>query len=338
MKDVVREQVSVRGPLLVEVGEDDVRWLAPAPADASIHQTELYDEQRGTLVRLVPVELPASALSDTSHGLLGQAGKPDIHKAHPLAPQFWCWEHFAAWLQAPTPGEIDPTAYGIRGLATSARMHVRITAETQTAREGFLYQTRGLEFTTRDRSRRRLALAAHVEIAANEHTLFAHFAGGIAPLGGERRLMRWEQRDTTLPAAPKGLFGQIGNDRACRIMLMTPGYFRAGFQPDSSALAPGLHLTLVAAAVSRVQIVSGWDMLYQHENGALGAPKPTRRLSPAGAVYFVRFDDNDATRAIERWARELWMTCISEDAQSKRDGFGLVALGTWDGKISQIGA
>lgn len=337
LKNAVLTRVHVRGPLLVELGDQgETYWFAPAPADASIHQTELYHEKCGTLVRFIPAKL-AGAYADTAESLLVQAGKPDIHKAHPLAPQFWRWEHFEQWLTGEQAQAKDIMNQGVRALEHSARMHVKITPETQTAEEGFLFQTRGLEFATKDR--RRLALAAAVEVKPNEPALFTSFSGGIAPLGGERRLMRWEQCTTrTLPTAPAGLCKQIGTQHACRIILLTPAHFAAGFKPDISTLAPGLHPELMAAAVPRAQVVSGWDMLHENDNGTIGAPKPTRRLAPAGAVYFIRFADTDDAQAIEAWAANLWMTCISEDSRSKRDGFGLVALGLWNGQQQQIGA
>ena len=73
-------------------------------------------------------------------------------------------------------------------------------------------------------------------------------------------------------------------------------------------------------------------------NAGQGAPKPTRRLTPAGSVYFIRFAESDDAQAIEAWARNLWMRCISEDQQSVRDGFGLAVLGVWNNETKQIGA
>jgi CRISPR-associated protein Cmr3 len=131
---------------------------------------------------------------------------------------------------------------------------------------------------------------------------------------------------------------EIGKQRACRIVLLTPAYFNAGYKPTPASLVFDLHPELVAAAVPHAQVVSGWDMLRDNGTGTVGAPKPTRRLAPAGAVYFVRFDDKDDPQAIEEWARALWMRCISDDEQSRNDGFGLVALGVWNKETKQIGA
>lgn len=339
LADTVRQHVQIRGPFLVELGEtgDICHWFVPFPADAAIHELEQPEASHGDLISLVPLAVPNNAVTNLPADLLpvGQGGKPNARKQHPNAPYFWCWDAFEKWLCEPQSKPIDLATIGLRQLVTNNRMHVSIVPETQTVREGFLYQTRGLEFT--GKQRQRLALAAYVTVTANDAELFAHFRGGMAPLGGERRLMRWAQSAQHLRAAPDGMFAQIGLQRACRIILLTPAHFN-GFKPDLAPHAPGLKPQLVAAAVPRAQVVSGWDMVYQQRNGERGAPKPTRRLAPAGSVYFVRFDPHDEQQAIEQWARNLWMTCISDDDQSRRDGFGLVALGVWDGQVQQMGA
>src|SRR5689334_15770755 len=59
LKSDVLTRVRLRGPLLVELDEQQQpTWFAPAPADASIHQTTPYEESAGALVRFVPAGLP----------------------------------------------------------------------------------------------------------------------------------------------------------------------------------------------------------------------------------------------------------------------------------------
>lgn len=339
LKDDVLKRVKLRGPLLVEIDEQQkAKWFAPVPADASIHQTQPYDEQAGTLVRFIPATLPAGAIVDRNDSLLTQDGTDDKNKAHPLTPQFWMWDDFERWLVGAKPDVSILMNNGIRSLETNTRMHVKIKSTTQTAEEGFLFQTRGLEFTTRNR--KRLMLAGDVEVANGDgkEPLFAHFSHGLAPLGGERRLMHWiEQESWQLPEAPGTLFEQIGKDRGCRIILLTPAFFTEGYRPSLLPSNASLHPKLVASAVSRAQVASGWDMLCTNENGTIGAPKPTRRLAPAGSVYFVKFDDADDAQEIQQWAHDLWMTCISEDEQSQRDGFGLIVFGVWNQAMTPIG-
>jgi len=112
-----------------------------------------------------------------------------------------------------------------------------------------------------------------------------------------------------------------------RIYLATPAWFRAGHLPDPEVLLRGVGGDVVATVSDRPEVVSGWD---QRRN----EPKPTRRLLPAGAVLFVRLGGNEAAR--RAWAERIWLSCISDDEQSRRDGFGLALLGTWDGQCHEI--
>jgi CRISPR-associated protein Cmr3 len=69
-------------------------------------------------------------------------------------------------------------------------------------------------------------------------------------------------------------------------------------------------------------------------------PKPTRRLAPAGSVFFVQLPGTDRAddAAIEAWIDAIWMQNISDDhpgdpERDRRDGFGLAVLGAWDGEL-----
>src|SRR5262249_38311637 len=150
------------------------------------------------------------------------------------APRFWLWKHFEDWLLNPRDDEVLPSDLGLRGLETNTRMHVSIRPQSQTAEEGLLFQTRGLEFTRRDRTLekdggfhvQRLALAAQCHCPS-----FEPFTGGFAPLGGERRLMRWYSSDQAWPPLPQELGRRIATARACRVVLLTPAIFQAGYRP-----------------------------------------------------------------------------------------------------------
>jgi CRISPR-associated protein Cmr3 len=85
---------------------------------------------------------------------------------------------------------------------------------------------------------------------------------------------------------------------------------------------------LEAIAVQRPQVVSGWDL-------ALKKPKPTRRLAPAGTVFFLSLEGTD--EAIKSWISNIWMQCISDEEQASNDGFGLAVIGTWSGKPENMG-
>ncbi|PDW04678.1 type III-B CRISPR module-associated protein Cmr3 [Candidatus Viridilinea mediisalina] len=317
------KQLAVRGPLLVELDEnEDVAWYAPAPSDALMLASEKQDDTLA-IRRLVPLALPTGATTDleASYSLVGRRQREKA-KVSGQAPQFWHWNRFEQWLVAPQDDDaLRASDLGLAGLLRDSRMHVQINAQRQTAKQGALFQTVGLSFTTRDR--RRLALL--VEVAQP----FPHFAGGMDSLAGERRLVTWRQSAVQLPTCPAELREAIIRDGACRVVLLTPAIFRAGFRPER-LLRPayGVAPRLVAAAVARTQVVSGWDLQVQK-------PKPTRRMAPAGSVYFLMLEGSPSARAA--WLDAHWMAVVSDDEQDARDGFGLMALGVWDGALQAMG-
>jgi len=93
-------------------------------------------------------------------------------------------------------------------------------------------------------------------------------------------------------------------------------------------LEKDFNIKIIAAALSRYQTISGWD--YEK-----GTPKPTRRLVPAGSVYFLNLE---GVADIEAFVNAVWLQAISDDDQSRLDGFGLALLGAWDGVMRNMEA
>jgi CRISPR-associated protein Cmr3 len=110
----------------------------------------------------------------------------------------------------------------------------------------------------------------------------------------------------------------IVENEACRVVLLTPAYFEQGWKP--SWIIQNGNIELKAAAIGRAQVISGWDF-------EKGKPKHTRRLVPAGSVFFFKLNGNETE--IRNWIDRTWMHCISDGEQSRKDGFGLAVLGTW---------
>ncbi|MGB9631795.1 MAG: type III-B CRISPR module-associated Cmr3 family protein [Chloroflexaceae bacterium] len=328
------KQLLLRGPILAELEDetDAVRqFLFPAPADAIVFEpagsSGEVDPVR--ILRLAPRELPTKVVTNMPDGLqpvMPARRVPD--KVSSRAPRFWHQSAFEHWLLNPQE-DLSTTLdeLGITGLDQDARMHVSVRPETQTAREGALFQTRGLEFTWRDRKAqqreeafvtRRLGLAATFEDETGAYTS-PHFSGGFAPLGGERRLMRRKTVDMTLPAPPDGLIDRVITEQRARVILITPAVFREGYRPPLAWKRGGVTAEIKAAAVPRAQVISGWDL-------HLGKPRQTRRLAPAGSVYFIEWPAGVDVRA---WIDATWMQNISDNEQDRRDGFGLAVLGVW---------
>lgn len=322
---------SVRGPLLVELDAEGkiAHWMFAAPADALWFENEAKDDKHAILKRLVPLRLREGEKINLADDLnpVGMT-MPDPKKPFGHAPRYWRWDKFSQWLQNPSVlTKEDKQAvedFGHNGPMAEERTHVSIAPDTQTAADGALYQTRGLEFTrTINGERQRLALAVTTDADLPDASL--------SPLGGERRLVTWRgRRESTegLPDRPADLLAEIQSKAACRVVLLTPAHFNAGYRPDW-LLQPRYGVTpkLKAAAVHRAQVVSGWDF---EKRG----PKPTRRLAPAGSVYFLKL--NGTPEAIGDWVKEMWMNCISDEEQDRKDGFGLIALGAWSGQCEDM--
>lgn len=345
-------KIQVSGSLLVELDEQSEiqDWLMPAPADALLLEHE-NDRRKARVKRLVPLNV-GSGLTNLDQGPhqsdnLTSVGPVEIDPNKPFdrSPRFWRWHNFKKWLLEPDslPLAVNPKYLGHNGATTESRTHVAVNPNTWTAREGQLFQTRGLEFTRGDENKlgdsRRLAMA----VCVSDEALALRIDEGLAPLGGERRTVAWRASARNLPSeCLSEIKVQVAKDKACRVLLLTPAFFRLGSHPtwllsEQYSVKPDL----VGIANERAQVVSGWD--FEHhaiKNGrkVRGQPKPTRRLMPAGSVLFLRFVKGGAPE-IQAWIERLWMNCVSDAAaegdpdQIRHDGFGLAAIGVWDGQL-----
>lgn len=331
----------MRGPLLVEL--DDVGKIKecylPAPADALIYSDS--DSQTIRRVWLAPQEDLNSSISNQPHDLCYIGPKERVKgKAYSDAPSFWHKSEFCKWLEKPEDAPItdELKKSGVKALHRDVRMHVSINKDTQTGEDGLLYLTSGLEFVRVEKQEddeyrktfHRLALA--VDFKRN----IEHFKDGLAPLGGERRLMHWRTDtgtfDDLLSAKRSEIIGQICKDKHCRVILLTPAYFQTGYRPNLEWEFEGVKASLKGVVNPRYQTVSGWDF-------ANNRPKASTRLAPAGSIYYVEFAEGTDIAA---WCEAVWLQNVSdlipeEEAKDKkvcpdqwrRDGFGLAVLGLW---------
>lgn len=326
----LREKVHVRGPLLAELDPEGGvhQWLAPAPRDAVI----LSVEDRPALKRLIPRPLAPGEAMDSlpEKGLipLGFEGNESYGKPPAGVPAFWAWSELETWLERPRdrPG-VDLPSLGIDRLPVETRSHLAIQPGERVGLDGMLFQTAGLRFLQEGASRlepRRLALSLETEkanVAGRDLVLERQ----IAPLGGERRLARWSPASKEWPSMPESIQKEIVATRRARLLLLTPALFESGTLPAWSGaawpLGGAVTATVLAAAVPRHEVVSGWDL-------ATGRAKKTRRLAPAGSVYFVELQGSETD--LQDWCENTWLACLSDGEQDRRDGFGLAVLGTWE--------
>ncbi|OIN93372.1 MAG: type III-B CRISPR module-associated protein Cmr3 [Anaerolineae bacterium CG03_land_8_20_14_0_80_58_20] len=324
--DVERlKKIEVRGPLLAELDTDGQvkTWYFPAPADALLVQKDKTVKRYS----LFPLKMPDGAACDLQG--LSPVGPGKNVKDKPLAhpPRYWKWETMQAWLKNPADmDEVTPDNLGIQGPARETRTHVSMDPASQTALPGALFQTSGMEFVELKRDKDKtpeLSKICHLALALETE---AALAEGVDTLAGERRVVRWQKTGQKFPDCPPEIAGKIAEQKHCRLILATPAHFENGYLPNWLA---SKGVKVMGIALPRYQTVSGWD--YDKRS-----PKPTRRLAPAGSVYFLEFG---AQANIEKFVKDTWLQPISDEKDEKQcrnDGFGLALLGAWDGSLREM--
>lgn len=152
---------------------------------------------------------------------------------------------------------------------------------------------------------------------------------GLVRLGGDGRgasLAPWDSSGTDQPwmHRPK--------TKGFRLILATPGLFPGGWLPprveqrgtEYVLRVDGLAARLVAAAISRADVISGWDL-------AKRSPKPAVRVVPAGSVYWFEIQDGAPAVLDKLLADGLWPESLDPAMRIRRsEGFNNVWLGDWD--------
>jgi CRISPR-associated protein Cmr3 len=295
-------------------------WWLPRPLDALIMEPHPGEPR---IRRLLPLSLPEGCAwgPEFEHAVgmtVYDPRKPAKSSAH------WNWKGgLLPWLRGQIP---DEDSFQTEGPADEPRTHVAI-GPADTALDGALFGVTGRRFAIASKTAElhpwgapaqvytRLALAFRTDAELPEDI--------VRPLGGERRLAFWRRVDAPWPEMPPEVLASV-EDGFVRLYLATSAWFRSGHQPDPAALFGELGGEVVAGASGRPEVVSGWDMAARPQR-----PKPTRRLVPAGSVFFLKLAGDPASR--RAWAERTWLAPVSDDDQARRDGFGLALLGTWDG-------
>jgi CRISPR-associated protein Cmr3 len=343
------KQLEVCGPLLIELDDKGklADWLLPAPADALWCNLDDGNggvrKDRAEMIPLAPLTLPPEAFTNLPDDDLCPVGTwQPLGKPFDKPPRYWVGAKFKDWLtNAQGSADAILAEYGHDGPPKDTRTHVAIEPGSQTASDGALYQTRGLEFTHQAEAPKvggkRLALA--VWTAADK------LKEALVPFGGERRLSYWHKSDKQIEAEfadckevviEKIKQSKDGNHYFCRLVLLTPAHFTTGYCPDwLRTMQSGVAVELQGVAINRTQVVSGWDFdRTKSKDHPHGQPKATRRLAPAGSAYFLQLTGDE--NLIKAWCENVWLKCVSDDPQDNRDGFGLAVLGAWSGKCEAM--
>lgn len=156
---------------------------------------------------------------------------------------------------------------------------------------------------------------------------------GLLRLGGDGKGARY--RDLPFDAPGPALPPQGGR---FRLILTTLALFAGGWLPngvvaedagdDAPTLrlrSPGFSARLACAAISRHEVVSGWDL-------AQWRPKTAQRAAPAGSVYGFDEFDGDAGK-LANWVacglRAKYENTTPAQQQRRAEGFNTALLGAW---------
>ena len=318
----------VCGPILLDLTDDSdalngETWLLPVPRDAEFTQVGARSEAR---------RMPLTDPGGTTDLDLLLFTTDTLEKVRET-PRAWNWTQWSEWLAGATGVTLRP-AGEVPALLTEERTHVSIDASSGTAADRLLFQTSALNFTWaparpgpgvagNEAPPPDLSAAPWKQLGLLLWTdLDLPVLPGLTRMGGEGRLVTVTESGAARPACPEAVLEQVARTGGVRVYLLTPAVFAGGWLPGSLLEdTPELRVTLRAAATDRPLVLSGWDY-------ARGGAKPTRRLVPAGSVYYLQLDGDEAAR--RAWVESHWFVSVSDDPQDQRDGFGLAVLGAWD--------
>lgn len=319
----------------------DFTVLVPKPSNAMYlkEQAHVKDAEsipaRTILVRLAPAATKAGDSecgTDLPDGLQPVQMIKDLKGKPQKGANYWCLDDFMAWQSGKDLAFETIAKNGLESIPIDVRTHVAINDISLSAEDGQLFQTAGLDMNAK----------TQLHHAGWDETQLGFLTGiteslctsdslkqpdTLVRFGGEGRLSKMitvTNEAATILAPPIQLNKHIKDAGGICVTLLTPAIFAAGYLPawlDENTLEgifphSTTRVRLKAAAVDRWQPVSGWDL--QHYK-----PKAMRKATPAGSVYW--FELLDESCDIE----DAWLMTLSDDAQDKRDGFGIATIHPW---------
>jgi len=288
---------SVRAFHLARRQGDGYEALYAPPADLLISKTDGKDIE---VHRLIPHPLGQgieSSMPTDKLPILAQTGrgKPDS-----------CWwlteAAYADYLagKTPKPGQMVKTD---QLWSLDERVGIGLEAERRRARDGQLFTVQ--------------AVAFHEGIGFLAATDGDGLAGEtLLRFGGDGRAARCQPvRGYRPPAANLQAILDAGR---CRIVLAGPGLFPDGWRlpgmaEDGEFELAGVKGRVVAAAVDRPEVISGWDL-------ARRQPKTAQRTAPTGSVYWIEGLQASPEALGKLAKRGLWPE-EGYDAQRRAEGF-----------------
>jgi len=331
-------RLDISGALPLDVAHE--RLYLPAPLDCLSFGSS--NDTTRQVHALRPKALDAGEGCDLPEGLTPLFPCPSqnekIKSAHPIA--WWPLNKMANWLSKALPDSTLDTDFSqcLPAFPIEERTHVKLDAQTLASERGLLFSTRGIDLQQK-KTAEPFALALRLTGPTNEfNALIKALHDQFIPLGGERRLVQAAaSSDIERWQCPQSVQDALQTyPKFIRMVLATPAIFKTGWRPDwldrnNCGVVPGtnVQVKLIAAAIPRFQPISGWSY---GKNGP--QPKATRKMVPAGSVYFFELNDpSNAPELAQRWLRPVCGRSVLKPGRGLgADGFGLALWGIfcWD--------
>jgi len=294
---------------------DPVEALWPLPADL-VPEPRRDRKNIGAVHRLEPAPLPPGV--ETS---LELAQAPLLRATRPFKPAAGWWL-CAAGLEQYLRGGVPDTAQHVperRLWRLDRRLGIALAPDTATAAESRIYTAETVAMSHDGEAE--VGFLAGVEGATG-----CLPARGLLRLGGDGRAAALCPCEPVLPQTD---LEAVARDGRLRLVLATPGLFADGWrlpglaEDGSTWRGPdGMRARLVAAAVPRPRVISGWDL-------ARWRPKPALRAAPSGSVYWLDRLEGDAAALDKLAAEGLWAISDYPDRQRRAEGFNHVLIAAW---------
>lgn len=308
---------------------DVVAPVLPVPADVvplPKNETKAASAVRNAdcEVRMLrPVPLPKGVVGNLERPLQQIAALRSDLRAKPLTGYWLSADGLERYLLGEPPQPAHLLAAGAL-YRLDSRLGIALDTSTRTVQMSQLYTSEAVAMATAlpGRGSGRVGFLAGIDDGGE-----AVPKGGLVRLGGDGRAARVSLAN---PELPEPQWDAIAKDRTFRLVLLSPGLFPGGWRPpgmDSDGIwrGPlGCQARLVAAAVPRAQVVSGWDL-------AGWRPKAALRAVAAGSVYWFDAFSGDL-EGLRKVADEgFWALDGFEfpDRQRRAEGFNRVLVANW---------
>ncbi|MDD2845469.1 MAG: type III-B CRISPR module-associated protein Cmr3 [Rhodoferax sp.] len=281
--------------------DGSVELLMPLPADLVVTNKEgARAPEVGTVQPLRPATLHPALASSSPLPLLPVLAQGN-DRSKPASGWWLTGNGWRSYLHG-QPVTATDLVHTSQLWGFDERVGVGLDENTRSAANGKLFTTRAIA----------LKEGVGFAVAASGNELPEH---GTLRLGGDGRAATVHAAPIAWPAPD---YAAIVQARRCRIVLTSPGIFAGGWRlpgmaDDHTLGLRGLRARVVAAAVSRADTISGWNLVTRQ-------PKPAQKTAAAGSVYWL--EDLDATpEALGKLvAHGLWAQ-PGEDAQRRAEGF-----------------